>query len=78
MPLLYSWARRIGQRLLQMAILLFMVVLTVFILVQMAGGDPATLYLGITASAEQVAQFRQQMGLDRPLPEQFFKLLMQL
>jgi len=78
MPLLLSWARRIGQRLLQMAILLFMVVLTVFILVQMAGGDPATLYLGVTASAEQVAQFRQQMGLDRPLPEQFFKLLAQL
>jgi peptide/nickel transport system permease protein len=78
MPLLYSWARRIADRLLQMAILVFMVVLTVFILVQMAGGDPATLYLGMTATAEQVAMFRQQMGLDRPLPEQFFKLLGQL
>lgn len=73
-----AWAVRIGDRLLQMAILLFMVVLTVFTLVQMAGGDPATLYLGVTAAPEQVALFRQQMGLDRPLPEQFWKLLKQL
>jgi len=72
------WAVRLGQRLLQMALLLFMVVLTVFSLVHLAGGDPATVYLGTTATAEQVAAFRREMGLDQPLPVQFMSLLRHL
>lgn len=72
------WAARLGQRLFQMALLLFMVVLTVFSLVHLAGGDPANVYLGTTATAEQVAAFRREMGFDRPLPVQFLTLLQQL
>lgn len=69
---------RVAGRIGQMAVLLLLVVLTVFALVHMAGGDPANLYLGIGASAEQVAALRSQMGLDRPLPEQFLRMLGQL
>lgn len=73
-----QWAARIANRIAQMVMLLLFVVLTVFTLVHMAPGEPANLYLGLGASAEQVAAFNRQMGLDRPLPEQFFKLIGQL
>lgn len=69
---------RIAASLAQMAMLLMFVVLTVFTLVHMAPGDPANLYLGLGATNEQVAAFHHQMGMDRPLPEQFFTLLRQL
>jgi ABC-type dipeptide/oligopeptide/nickel transport system permease component len=38
-------------------------------------GDPARNILGEMASAEAVAEFRRQQGLDRPLPEQYLKFL---
>ncbi len=38
-------------------------------------GDPARNILGEMASAEAVAEFRRQEGLDRPLPEQYLKFL---
>lgn len=71
-------AIRIAGSIAQMALLLLFVVLTVFTLVHMAPGDPANLYLGLGATAEQVAAFHRLMGLDRPLPEQFIALLRQL
>ncbi len=69
---------RIAGSIGQLVLLLLFVVLTVFTLVHMAPGDPANLYLGLGATAEQVAAFHRQMGMDRPLPEQFFALLRQL
>jgi len=68
-------AAQFANRLLQMGVLLFLVVLTVFTLVHVGGGDPANVYLGMSASSEQIAAFHQQMGLDRSLPEQFLILL---
>lgn len=73
-----TWLTAAGSRLAQMAVLLFLVVLTVFVLTRTGGGDPANVYLGLNATAEQVAAFHQKMGFDRPLPEQFLKLLAQL
>lgn len=70
--------RRVASRAAQLAALVFFVVLTVFTLVHIAPGEPASLYLGLGATAEQVAQFNREMGFDRPLVEQFFSLTRQL
>jgi ABC-type dipeptide/oligopeptide/nickel transport system permease component len=43
----------------------------VFLLVHAIPGDPAVIAAGLEASPETVARIRQELGLDRPLPEQF-------
>jgi ABC-type dipeptide/oligopeptide/nickel transport system permease component len=51
---------RIAGSIGQLVLLLLFVVLTVFTLVHMAPGDPANLYLGLGATAEQVAAMSEQ------------------
>lgn len=52
-----------------MAVVLGVVTLT-FVLLQLAPGDPARSLAGPAATAEQVAEVRTSLGLDRPLPAQ--------
>ncbi len=47
------------------------VVVISFILTRALPGDPAAYFAGGAATQEAVAQVRAQLGLDRPLPEQF-------
>jgi peptide/nickel transport system permease protein len=47
------------------------VAVTVFLLLHLAPGDPATLIAGDFATAEDIARIGKQLGLDRPLPVQF-------
>src|SRR5207344_43786 len=47
------------------------VVTLVFLLLRVAPGDPARLILGPSATAEQVESQRHQLGLDRPVAEQY-------
>jgi peptide/nickel transport system permease protein len=54
---------------LSVAILL-VTVTALFCLIYVVPGDPATVALGPRATAEQKADFRAQMGLDRPLVAQ--------
>lgn len=51
------------------------VVTLTFVLLHAAPGDPATLLLGPTATESQLAAGRRALGLDRPLPVQFFHWL---
>jgi peptide/nickel transport system permease protein len=51
---------------------LFIVSLTVFVLMRLIPGDPATLMLGDLAQPGQVEAMRRQMGLDQPVVTQFF------
>ncbi|MFD9872162.1 ABC transporter permease [Streptomyces niveus] len=60
-------ARRLGQSLLTV----FMTVTTVFVLVRLAPGDPATAYAGPTATTADLARVREQFGLDKPLLSQY-------
>lgn len=53
------------------AILLWLVVTLIFALVRLAPGDPATLLIPPTASAEDAARFRTELGLDRPVIVQY-------
>ena len=50
---------------------LLIVAVLVFLFVHMMPGDPARLAAGPDADPQTVALVRQDLGLDRPLPEQF-------
>jgi peptide/nickel transport system permease protein len=50
---------------------LLLVSVAVFALVRAVPGDPASLMLGDMATEASVADLREQMGLDKPLPAQF-------
>ncbi len=68
-------AKYIARRLIQVIPTLFFVVLTVFIIMKMIPGDPAMVLLGPQARAEDIARFRQELGLDRPVLVQFILYL---
>lgn len=51
------------------------VIVVTFVLTRVLPGDPAIYFAGPTASAESIAQIRAAMGLDRPLPEQFWSYI---
>lgn len=67
-----SWARYITLRLLQTIPVLFGVSVIVFIIVHAAPGDPVVNMLGIDATEENIAELRQQHGLDQPIYIQYF------
>lgn len=50
----------------------------VFVVVRAVPGDPAVSILGEQAPPEELARLRGEMGLDRPLPEQFARYLGQV
>lgn len=59
------------RRLLAVIPVMAVVALIVFLLLRLVPGDPAVLIAGDAASTEQVAQTRERLGLDRPIPVQF-------
>ena len=59
--------RRIGQSVLTV----FLTVSTVFVLVRLAPGDPAAAYAPPSASPEELARIREQLGLDESLLSQY-------
>jgi peptide/nickel transport system permease protein len=65
-------ARRLASTVLVMGI----VAVFVFLLLHLSPGDPAAIIAGDNASGEQIAGIRRQLGLDDPLPVQFFRWLM--
>src|SRR5580765_2440102 len=63
------------KRLLGLIPTLLLVGVLVFMLVHLLPGDPARLAAGPDATPETVALVRQDLGLDRPLPEQFVRFV---
>jgi len=59
------------KRLLGLLPTLLIVAVLVFLFVHMLPGDPARLAAGPDADPQTVALVRQDLGLDKPLPEQF-------
>ena len=53
--------------------LLWLVTTLTFALIHLAPGDPATLLVSPTATAQEVAQQRARFGLDAPLPTQYVR-----
>lgn len=62
-----------GRRLLAALPNLAGVIVITFVLTRALPGDPAAYFAGGAATQEAVNQVRQQLGLDRPLPEQFLR-----
>ena len=65
--------RVIATRLLVALPNLVGVVIITFVLTRALPGDPAAYFAGAAATQEAVAQVRAQLGLDRPLLEQFLR-----
>lgn len=63
------------KRLLGLIPTLLLVGIAVFMLVHLLPGDPARLAAGPDASPETVELVRKDLGLDRPLPEQFVRFV---
>lgn len=66
------------RRVLQMIPTLLGVILLVFFLFKYFGGDPAELLAGMSATPEQIASIRAQLGLDRPVLEQLWIFIGQI
>lgn len=65
----------LGRRLLLLVPTVLGVLTLVFFLVHLIPGDPVELMLGETASRADLAQLRADLGLDRPLGEQYARFL---
>lgn len=63
--------RHVALRLLQLVPTLLGVSIVVFLLLQLVPGDPAQTLLGPTARPEAVASLREDLGLTRPLVDQY-------
>ncbi len=59
------------KRFLQMIPTLFFVLLVIFALMKLIPGDPALVLLGPEASPADIAAFREELGLNKPLVVQF-------
>lgn len=68
----------IARRLLYMIPILFGVTLLTFLLFNVVGGDPAAQAAGRHASAEQIEILRRELGVDRPLYQQYLFFLEQI
>ncbi|MDW5317306.1 ABC transporter permease [Rhizobium sp. PL01] len=70
--------RYIFQRLFGMIVVMFLVVTIVFVIVRVTPGDPAAVMLGPDATAQDIADLRTQLGLDRSLGVQYLYYMGQL
>lgn len=70
-----SYLRLIGRRLVMMVLTLLGLATLVFIMIKLIPGDEAQVAAGPGASQEQVAAVSKRLGLDLPLPEQYFAFL---
>lgn len=62
----------IGRRLLQSIPVLFLVTLGAFAIIVLVPGDPAQNMLGYNATPDSLRILREQLGLDRPVTQQFW------
>ena len=60
-----------AKRIALSLVLLWAVVTFTFLLLQFSPGDPAAIILGGQGSPEQIANVRAQLGLDKPVVEQY-------
>jgi peptide/nickel transport system permease protein len=68
-------AALLAQRLAQAAGVLLGVAVITFLLLHYLPADPAALVAGRSANAQMIANVRHQLGLDPPLPLQFWRYL---
>lgn len=67
--------RHTARRILEAVPLLLGIVTLLFLLLQLAPGDPSAAYFNPNVSPEVLEQIRRNFGLDRPLHEQYVRWL---
>lgn len=67
--------RYLVSRVLQLLVVLLGVSVVVFVAMHLLPGDVATLLLGDKATAAQLTRLRAQLGLDQPVPVQYWRFL---
>ncbi len=65
----------ISRRLLILPVVLLGVSMLVFMVIHLVPGNPAQVIAGADAPPETVAAIEKDLGLDRPLPEQYWRYL---
>jgi len=60
------------RRLLGTIPVMLVVAVFIFLMLRLTPSDPAAIIAGDNANAQQIAKIRMQLGLDRPMIEQFF------
>jgi peptide/nickel transport system permease protein len=66
------------QRVLATLPVMAVVAVVVFLMLRLTPGDPAAVLAGDNASLEQIERIRTDLGLDRPIYEQFAQWIGQL
>jgi peptide/nickel transport system permease protein len=61
------------RRLASTVVVMAIVGIFIFLLLHLSPGDPAAIIAGDNATQEQITAIRQKLGLDDPLPVQFFR-----
>jgi peptide/nickel transport system permease protein len=67
--------RYLSGRILEMIPVALLMSLAAFMIIQLVPGDPVVLNLGLKATPARVAEKRAELGLDRPLPEQYVEFV---
>jgi ABC-type dipeptide/oligopeptide/nickel transport system permease component len=70
--------KMIGARLLTTVPSIIGVIVVTFLLTRVLPGDTAAYFAGPTASPQAIAEIRNKLGLDQPLPQQFLSYVMAL
>jgi peptide/nickel transport system permease protein len=73
-----SLPRYLGQRLLLLIPMIWLVLTVVFLLLRVAPGDPVSAAVGGRLAEDELDRRREQMGLDRPLFVQYLEYLGQV
>ena len=68
-------ARYLASRVVQLLVVLLGVSVVVFVAMHLLPGDVAILLLGDKGTAEQLARLRTELGLDQPVPVQYWRFL---
>jgi peptide/nickel transport system permease protein len=67
--------RTIGQKLLHLVPVLFLVSLATFFMLELVPGDPAAVIVGPDGTAEQYERVRAELGMDKPVLERYVSWL---
>lgn len=65
------WARFLARRLVRFVVSMVVLVTLAFLMIHLVPGDPVRTALGVTAPADLVAERRESLGLNDPIPAQF-------
>jgi peptide/nickel transport system permease protein len=67
--------KTILKRLVQLVPILFVVITLTFVLTRLIPGNPAAILLGPQASPDAIARMREELGLNKSMPEQYLNYI---